>query len=204
MNYSQEVSVLASSDPKLAKLIQQIGECALISPVKQTELVPEITKAIIAQQISVKAAKTIYFRLEQLYPHGIEANLLLNTPAETLRSLGISRPKISYLKDLAQKVINGFPTVEELNTLTDAEIIQNLTQIKGVGTWTGQMFLIFRLHRLDVFPVDDLGIRKSVQKIYNLPEIPKKITLNEISQKWKPYRSIACWYLWRSLDLKQG
>ncbi|MEC4985079.1 MAG: DNA-3-methyladenine glycosylase [Oscillatoria sp. PMC 1068.18] len=203
MNYSKEVSILASSDPKLAKIIEKIGECPLTNPVTETALVPEITKAIISQQISVKAAKTIYSRLEQLYPHGIEAHLLLNTPTETLHSLGISRPKITYLQDLAQKVIDGFPTVAELNTLTDAEIIQTLTQIKGVGTWTGQMFLIFRLHRLDVFPVDDLGIRKSIQKMDDLSEIPNKITLNEIGDKWKPYRSIACWYLWRSLDFKQ-
>jgi DNA-3-methyladenine glycosylase II len=124
----------------------------------------------------------------------------LETPEDTLRQLGISRPKIRYLKDLAQRVINGYPTVEELALLTDAEVIQTLTQIKGVGTWTAQMFLIFRLHRLDVFPVDDLGIRKGVQKLYELPELPDKATLNEIGLKWQPYRSLACWYLWQSLD----
>ncbi|MFP4336879.1 MAG: DNA-3-methyladenine glycosylase family protein [Halothece sp.] len=200
MNTSDAIAILTAADPKLGKLIQQIGECRLTQSVRQTELVPAIAKAIISQQISPKAATTIYARLEQLYPKGIEAITLLETPEEMLREVGISRPKIRYLQDLAQKSIEGLPSIEELNQLTNEEIISILIQIKGVGTWTVQMFLIFRLHRLDVFPMNDLGICKAIQKLYNLPERPNQKILKEISHKWKPYRSLACWYLWRSLD----
>lgn len=199
VNKADAIAILTSADSQLAQLIEKGGDCPLLQPPRQTELVPEMAKAIISQQISSKAARTIYGKLQQLHPNGISAITLLETPEDTLRYYGISRPKIAYLKDLAQKVMDGFPTIEELDLLTDEDIIQTLTQIKGVGVWTAQMLLIFRLHRLDVFPLNDLGIRKGVQKLYNLPEVPNPTSLQEIGQKWKPYRSLACWYLWRSL-----
>jgi DNA-3-methyladenine glycosylase II len=125
---------------------------------------------------------------------------ILNTPDEQLREVGLSRSKIVYLKDLAQKVLDGLPTLEELETMEDEAIIQTLIQVKGIGRWTAQMLLMFRLHRWDVLPVDDLGIRAGIQRLYGLPELPRKKTIEQIATPWQPYRTIACWYIWRSVD----
>nr|MBA3924467.1 DNA-3-methyladenine glycosylase 2 family protein [Nostocaceae cyanobacterium] len=110
------------------------------------------------------------------------------------------RPKVLYIKDLAQKVLHGLPALVELETMDDEEIIQTLTPVKGIGRWTVQMLLMFRLHRLDVLPVDDLGIRAAVRRVYNMTELPDKKTLEKMGQDWQPYRTIASWYLWRSLE----
>jgi len=116
--------------------------------------------------------------------------------------VGISRPKISYIKDLAHHASDGLPTLEELEVMDDESIIKTLTRIKGVGRWTVQMLLIFRLNRWDVLPVDDLGVRAGIRKLYNLEALPDRKTTERFGQKWKPYCSIASWYLWRSLELK--
>ncbi|MHC5862678.1 DNA-3-methyladenine glycosylase family protein [Nostoc sp.] len=115
---------------------------------------------------------------------------------------GVSGSKVLYLKDLAQKVMEGLPTLEELQTMDDESIIETLTPIKGIGRWTVQMLLMFGLHRQDVLPVDDLGIRAGIRRVYGLAELPKKKTVEDLGQMWKPYRSIASWYLWRSLEVE--
>ena len=112
--------------------------------------------------------------------------------------MGISRPKITYLKDLAQRA-EELPNINTLQTMDDETIIKTLTVVKGIGVWTVQMLLMFRLHRWDVLPLDDLGIRNAIRNVYNLPELPNKKIIEQIAQPWQPYRSIACWYLWRSL-----
>jgi len=119
-----------------------------------------------------------------------------------LRGVGISRPKVVYLKDLAQKILDGLPTLTELEQMDDEAIIKTLTQVKGIGRWTVQMLLIFRLHRWDVLPVDDLGIRSGIRRIYSLPELPNKKTVEQLGKNWQPYCTLASWYLWRSLELK--
>lgn len=203
MNYLVAARYLKHSDPTLGQVIERVGACQLSSN-KKTSLLQELARAIISQQISTRAAAKIYQRFLEFYTDSdsvtLSAQALLDTPPEQLRSLGISRPKIRYLHDLAQKVLL-LPRLEDLETMSDGEIVQTLTQIKGVGCWTVQMLLIFRLNRPDVFPVDDLGIRKAVQKLYTLEELPSKNTLEKFGQKWKPYRSLASWYLWQSLKL---
>lgn len=163
-----------------------------------------LARAILYQQLSTKAAATIHRRFLQLYPEKpfLEALDILNTPEEVLRNVGISRPKISYLKDLANKVLSGLPTLEKLEAMDDESIILTLTQVKGIGRWTVQMLLIFRMNRYDVLPVDDLGVRAGIRKIYALDELPSRQTVERLGQRWKPYCTIASWYLWRSLEIK--
>ena len=189
---------LKNADPILCQVIERVGACQLTQGAK-TELLPEIAKAIIAQQISTKAAATIYQRFLQFYAdEPLTAQALLKTSPEQLRSLGISRQKADYLVDLAQKSLH-LPSLEELEGMSDEDIIQALTQIKGVGRWTVQMLLIFRLNRQDILPVDDLGIRKAIHTLYALDELPDRKTIQRLGQLWQPYRSIASWYLWQSL-----
>ena len=119
-----------------------------------------------------------------------------------LRNVGISRQKVGYLKDLASKVLSGLPTLEELEVMDDESIIKILTQVKGIGRWSVQMLLIFRMNRCDVLPVDDLGVRAGIRKLYNLDELPDPKTIERLGQRWKPYCTIASWYIWRSLEFK--
>lgn len=200
MDYSQAIATLKQSDPTLAFLIEQVGECKY--QVQQGDLLYSLSRAIIHQQISTKAATAIHLRFLKLYPDTVPtASNILNTPEEALRQAGISRSKILYLKDLAQKVLNGLPSLSDLEEMDDESIIKTLTQVKGIGRWSVQMLLIFRLHRLDVLPVDDLGIRAGIRRVYNLKELPDKKTVEKLGQQWKPYRTVASWYLWRSLEL---
>ena len=201
MVYSDAINFLTQSDLILAQLIKQVGPCQLDQVQESGDLLSSLVRAILHQQLSTKAATTIHRRFLQLYPDTFpSATDILDTPDVTLRSVGISRPKILYLKDLAQKVLEDLPTLEELEKMDDESIIKTLTQIKGVGRWTVQMLLIFRMNRYDVLPVDDLGVRVGIKKVYGLDELPDRKTIESLAQRWKPYCSIASWYLWRSLD----
>lgn len=203
MDYSVAIATLKQSDPILASLIERIGPCQLYQVQQQGDLFYALSRAILYQQLSTKAATAIHYRFLQLYPDATPSAIdVLNTPDEVLRSAGISRPKILYLKDLAQKVLNGLPTLTELEAMDDEVIIEILTQVKGIGRWTVQMLLIFRLHRWNVLPVDDLGIRAGIRRTYNLPELPDKKTVEKLGQRWQPYCTIASWYLWRSLEIE--
>jgi DNA-3-methyladenine glycosylase II len=203
MDYSVTIATLKQNDILLASIIEQIGACQLQQVQQTGDLFCSLSRSIIYQQLSTKAAAAIHQRFLQL-----DANqpcptpaAILNTSDEILRGLGISRPKIVYLKDLAQKILAGLPTLAELETMDDEAIIHTLTQVKGIGRWTAQMLLIFRLHRLDVLPVDDLGIRSAIRRLYSLPELPDKQTVEQLAKNWRPYCAIASWYLWRSLEL---
>lgn len=203
MDYSVAIATLKQSDPILASLIERIGPCQLYQVQQQGDLFYSLSRAILYQQLSTKAAAAIHYRFLQLYPDAtLSAIDVLNTPDEVLRSAGISRPKILYLKDLAQKVLDGLPTLTLLEAMEDEVIIEILTQIKGIGRWTVQMLLIFRLHRWNVLPVDDLGIRAGIRRTYNLPELPDKKSVERLGQQWQPYCTIASWYLWRSLEIE--
>jgi DNA-3-methyladenine glycosylase II len=199
--YAIALATLKQSDPILAATIDRVGDCTLELEQRTGDLLSTLCESIIYQQLSGKAAATIHRRFLALYADlpGLNARVLLNTPDEMLRGTGISRPKITYLKDLAQKSLDGLPTLTDLEVMEDESIIQTLTQVKGIGRWTVQMLLIFRLHRWDVLPADDLGIRSGIRKVYNLPELPNRKTVERIGQLWQPYRTIASWYLWRSL-----
>lgn len=202
-NYIEAVNFLKQSDPILAEIIAQVGECRLGEEREESDLFSTLVRAILYQQLSGKAAATIHQRLLQLYPNQPHPSPhdILNESEEILRGVGISRPKIGYLKDLAKKMIEGLPTIEELELLDDESVVKVLTQVKGVGRWTVQMLLMFRMHRYNVMPVNDLGIRSGIKKVYDLDELPDQKTIEKLAQKWVPYCSIASWYLWQSLKL---
>jgi 3-methyladenine DNA glycosylase/8-oxoguanine DNA glycosylase len=160
----------------------------------------------VSQQLSTKAAATIYGRLCALLPDGGRptAEALSPLSDEALRSAGLSRQKLSYLRDLTRRMLDGSINTTGLTTMSDDEIVAELTKIKGIGRWTVEMLLIFRLGRPDVFPVADLGIVKAIHKAYNLRGAPNVKRLHAIADRWRPYRSVACWYLWASLTKSQG
>ncbi|MBD2293929.1 DNA-3-methyladenine glycosylase 2 family protein [Anabaena sphaerica FACHB-251] len=196
--YSVAITTL-KQDSILAEVILHVGECRL-NQVQQTgDLLDCLCRSIIYQQLSGKAAAAIHNRFLQLYSDSLTASDIINTPDDVLRSVGISRPKISYLKDLAQR-FEQLPSLDDLQKMDDESIIKCLTTVKGIGRWTVQMLLIFRLHRWDVLPVDDLGIRNAIRQLYGLADLPNKKTVEQLAQQWQPYRTIACWYLWRSLN----
>lgn len=201
--YPLALANLRQSDPRLATLIDRVGPCLLYQSQQTGDLLASLSRAILYQQLSGKAASAIHRRFLDLYPGQVAptASDILATPDDLLRQAGISRPKIIYLKDLAQKVVEGLPSLADLESMEDEVIIQTLTQVKGIGRWTVQMLLIFRLHRLDVWPIDDLGVRAGLRRIYDLPDLPDRPTTTAYGQSWQPYRSIAAWYLWRSSEI---
>lgn len=203
MDYSDAVRHLQQTDPKLAQVIDAVGPCRLAIGSLQGTLLSSLAETIVYQQLSGKAAGTIFGRFVSLYPGDRfpTADAILNTPDETLRQAGLSRQKISYLKDLALK-IDQLPTLDDLAEMDDETIIQTLTQVRGIGRWTVQMLLIFDLNRPDVWPVDDLGVRSALQKLYGLETLPTPKATVTLGEPWRPYRSVAAWYLWQSLEVK--
>ena len=195
--------VLMRRDPVLAPLIKKYGACG-IKTGREQDIFCGLVEAIVSQQLSTRAAATIYSRVRALLPDGgtptPEALRLI--PDAALRGAGLSRQKLGYMRDLSLKVLDGSINTAGLGELTDEQIVQELTKIKGIGRWTVEMLLIFRLTRPDVFPAGDLGIVKAVQKAYNLRKTPDVKRLHAIAERWRPYRSVASWYLWASLENK--
>jgi DNA-3-methyladenine glycosylase II len=162
-----------------------------------------LAESIAYQQLSGKAAATIFGRVRALYPRRkwLDPEKLLATPDETLRAAGLSRAKTAALKDLAAKTIDGtVPSGRALLRMTDDEIIERLTTVRGIGRWTVEMLLLFDLGRPDVWPVDDYGVRKGFAKTFGRRKLPTPKQLMKFGEKWRPYRSVAAWYFWRALD----
>jgi DNA-3-methyladenine glycosylase II len=198
---SRAIRHLRSADPVMRELMKQAGPFTL-KP--RRNRFHTLVGSIISQQISGKAADSIHARLKQcLAPDKISAESLLRLNAQELRKAGVSPQKATYLLDLAARVANGSLKLERLNRLTDEEVIEALIQVKGIGVWTAQMFLIFSLGRLDVFPHDDLGVRVALRNLYELDDLPDKHVSHRIATPWRPYASVATWYCWRSLDIKK-
>ncbi len=195
--YQKAQRHLARRDPVLKQLIKAVGPCTLVH---EPNHFAALVRSIISQQISTRAAASIRGRLEEaLVPTGVTAAAIHAAPEELLRGAGLSANKARSLRDLAEKVHTGVVPLHTLHQAEDEEVINQLLPIRGIGTWTAQMFLIFSLGRLDVLPVDDLGLRTGVQRVYELGELPTKARLHELAKPWQPYRSIATWYFWRSL-----
>jgi len=199
-NKRKAVAHLRKVDPVIARLIDTVGTCRLTLR-DQGSHFDAIARSIVFQQLSGKAASTIHGRLEGLYGgrSPLPAELTV-TSDEQLRGVGLSRGKSAYLKDLAARVVSGELPVETLHELSDEEVITALVRVKGIGRWTAQMFLMFRLGRPDVLPDLDLGIQKGIQKAYRLRKLPSPERVKKIGAKWAPHRTIASWYLWRLLD----
>jgi DNA-3-methyladenine glycosylase II len=192
---------LMRRDPKLGALIRKVGRCRL--PEARTRApFAALVRAILAQQLSGKAAETIHQRVLALVG-GLDAltpAALLAVDPDALRAAGVSRPKISYLRDLAEHVADGRLDLAALEDHDDEQVIEAITAVKGLGRWSAEMFLMFRLNRPDVFPVADLGIVKGVQKLFGLKRRPAPRTMVRLAEPWRPYRSVAAWYLWRILE----
>jgi DNA-3-methyladenine glycosylase II len=198
--YARARRLLLRRDPILAALIRRHGPCGLAAA-QRADHFSALVRAITFQQLSTKAASTIYNRMVGLMPDGepTPAAFAAITDAQ-LRSAGMSRQKSAYLRDLCAKVSSGEVVLDALDGMADEDVIAALVKIKGIGRWSAEMFLIFRLLRPDVLPVGDLGILTAVQKAYRLRKRPSADRLRKIGEAWRPYRSIASWYLWRSLN----
>jgi DNA-3-methyladenine glycosylase II len=191
---------LSAHDPVLAPIIKQAG-VATFQP--HEDYYGALVNSIIGQQLSVKAAASIKRRFQELFGGKLPAPAeILEKSEDELRGVGLSRPKIKYIRDLAQHVIAGKIEFTKLNMLSNEQIIAELTDVKGIGEWTAHMFLMFCVGRLDVLATGDLGVRNGVRQLYGLDESPSPETIKEISEAnhWHPYESAACWYVWRSLD----
>lgn len=200
-NHRKAINHLKKSDPIMAEVIGRVGKCALEPRADGTHF-DAVMRAIIFQQLSGQAAGTIHRRFQELYGgHDPSPMELSRTPDAKLRAVGLSGQKTRYLKDLAARVESGECPIDTLDALSDDEIIEALTSVKGVGRWTAQMFLMFRLGRPDILPDLDLGIQKGIKLAYKLRKHPVPKRVLKIGAKWAPYRTIASWYLWRLLDV---
>jgi len=196
MLYSAAHKVL-KKDPKLAKIIKLVGEYQIRTSRNYYE---SLVEAIITQQLAGSAAKAISNRFRSLYGKSFPKPIdVINTSDSKLRKTGLSRMKIEYIKELSKAIESKKLKMRSLSKLSDEEIVEQLTQIKGIGRWTAEMFLIFSLGRMDVLPVGDLGLRKGVQLLNSSSELPSVAEIEELAEKWRPYRTVATWYIWKSL-----
>jgi DNA-3-methyladenine glycosylase II len=197
------VDSLRAADPVMARLIDDHHEIVRrdLRRDRPGDAYGALLRSIVGQQLSTKAAATIYGRMLELFDgHPPTPKQLLKVDPDKIRAAGLSRPKIAYLRDLAQHVEEGTLELEHLPDLPDEEVAEQLTAIKGLGQWTADMFLMFHLGRPDVLPVGDQGIRRAVQVEYRLRKLPDAKRLEKIARPWRPYRTLACLYLWSSLD----
>lgn len=193
---------LIKNDPLLAPIIKRAG-LPTFKPHKNYYW--ELVDSIISQQLSVKAAASIEKRFQELFKDEFPApEAIIQKSDDELRSVGLSRPKVKYIKDLAQHVLDGKLSFDRLDEQSNEEIITELTAVKGIGEWTAHMFLIFAMGRLDILPVGDLGIRNGIRALYGFDDLPTPDDIKEVAakNKWHPYESVASWYVWHSLDNK--
>lgn len=191
--------VLARRDPVLAAVIRKYRARTPLETARMDPF-PALVRTITAQQISTKAAATIHGRLVALMPAGVEPDAMLALTDAQLREAGLSRQKSAYVRDLASKAASGELPLHTLHELSDEQVIDAIIKVKGLGRWSAEMFLMFRLRRPDVLPVDDLGIVTAIMRLYGLRKKPKADRIRKIGEAWRPYRTVACWYLWRSLE----
>jgi DNA-3-methyladenine glycosylase II len=200
LDYVRARRHLSRRDPVMRDLMQRHGPCRLADR-QHADPFKALMQAIISQQLSTKAASTIGARVMALcggeVPTPASVDRLTD---EELRGAGLSGQKTRYMRDLSRRVLDGSLVLSEIESLEDEAVIETLTSVKGIGRWTAEMFLIFRLQRPDVLPVGDLGIVKAVQQNYRMRKVPDPKRLTRLGEQWRPYRSVACWYLWASLN----
>jgi DNA-3-methyladenine glycosylase II len=192
---------LSAADPVMARLIDERGPLTITAS-PRADYFFTVLDAIASQQLSSKVAATIVNRIRALVPgeDTPTAEQIFALPDQALRDVGLSWAKVSYIKDLSRRVVSGELDLVHVSQMSDEEIIKELVAVKGIGRWTAEMFLLFSLARPDVFAVDDYGLRVAVKRLYDLPDLPNPAPMREIAEPWRPYRSYASLYLWRSLD----
>jgi DNA-3-methyladenine glycosylase II len=193
------VKYLSESDSRLGKVITAVGQYSIKV---RNDPFQSLIESIIYQQLAGSAASVIYTRFLRYYGNSHpRPEQIISTPNSIFKAqIGLSNRKIEYIKDLSTQIMQKALDLSKLPKLADEEVVNQLVQVKGIGRWTAEMFLIFCLERLDVLPVSDLGVKKAIKNIYSLSELPKPSEMLTISQPWKPYRTIATWYLWKSLS----
>ena len=200
---AKAVAHLRQADPALARIIDAVGPFGMQLKSSRS-LFGALAEAIVYQQLSNKAAATIYGRIEALYPRtrqGFTPAHILRTPDDRLRGVGLSRAKVLALRDLAQRVAGrALPTLEEAQGLEDAALTERLIEVRGIGRWSAEMFLMFRLGRPDVLPLDDYSLRKAYATAFRKRALPSPQALEKAGEKWRPYRTVASWYLWQTLN----
>lgn len=194
---NQKAINFLKKDPMLSEIIKKTGNFSIK---KRKNHYEALIEAIVYQQLTGFAAGAILKRFTNLYTEFPKPIQVLKTRDSKLKSTGLSKMKIKYIKDLSRKIENNELRMNSISNLTDKKVVEHLTKVKGIGQWTADMFLMFSLGRLDVLPIGDLGLKKGIQKAYSLPKLPDQEQMEEIAEKWKPYRSIATWYLWKSLQ----
>lgn len=199
-DYNRARRLLMRRDPVLAVAIKRIGPCRMAERQRKDHLTALIG-AIVSQQLSTKAAATIFGRFAALFPDNqiTNASTIDTFDDATLRGVGLSGQKIGYLRDLCARIADGRLNLDDLEALPDEQVIERLTAVKGFGRWTAEMFLMFRLHRPDVLPAGDLGIVNAIQRLYGLRKRPDPKRILKMGEVWRPYRSVASWYLWQTL-----
>jgi DNA-3-methyladenine glycosylase II len=193
------INHLKKCDPVLRGIMERVGPFRMEYGLPQFS---SLAEAIVYQQLNGKAAETIFKRFATLAGQPLTPEGILKLSDEQLRGVGLSKQKSAYLKDLAQKTAAGVLDFSKLPELPDEEVIEHLTQVKGIGVWTAHMFLIFSLRRLNVLPTGDYGVQMALKRHYRKRKLPKPKDIEKIARAWEPYRSVACWYMWRSLDIE--
>lgn len=205
MNCDSKLAIasLCRSDPKLAKWINKAPLFAI--ELRSSSLFVSLAKSIVFQQLHGKAAETIFSRLCAVFPRGLNPRQLAQVSDEALRGAGLSQNKLLALRDLAQKILDKeIPTLSKIRGMDDEAIIKQLTTVRGIGRWTVQMLLMFHLGRPDVLPIDDYGVRKGFGLIHRKKELPTPKELLAHGERWRPYRSVASWYCWRAVDMRES
>ena len=197
------ITHLIQVDPILGQIIERVGPCTIQYAEPDFET---LVRSIVFQQLNGKAARAIFARFKGAVGDGscMAPGEILALPAEKMRALGLSQRKVEYVRDLAEKTRAGVIEFTSLARLSDAEVIEHLTAVKGVGVWTAHMFLLFALRRPDILATGDFGIRSAVRKAYRLRKLPTPARVEKLGAKWHPHCSVACWYLWRSFDTVVG
>jgi DNA-3-methyladenine glycosylase II len=190
---------LKKSDPILCAIIERIGPCRMEYGPPEFH---SLAEAIVYQQLNGKAAVTIFNRFAALAGNPLTPERILKLSDAQMRSVGLSKQKSSYLRDMAERAARGELDFSRLPEMTDEDVVKHLTQVKGVGVWTAHMFLMFTLRRPNVLPTGDYGVQAAIKKHYKKRKLPKPEQMEKIARPWEPYRSVACWYLWKSLDVK--
>jgi len=199
-DYTEAVAALTRRDPALRKLVRVVGPCTMGQGRTRRPHFAELARMICYQQLAGAAARTIHGRFEALYDGHPTPEAVLATPDTDLRAAGLSAAKAASIRDLAVRVDAGEVKLARMSRLPDDEVVRELTLVRGIGRWTAEMFLMFQLGRPDVWPVDDLGVRKGYSLIYSLPAMPTARDLDPLGERFRPYRSIVAWYCWRAVD----